>query len=98
MWYFSPDLNTERADASSCDHGDFIYIFGGLKSTAGYQLDTIERLNANLLTKGYDDVFWEVVQVSCAFGEPITSRESALMVSISDSKILILGGDGNSGF
>ena len=45
-WHPVPSLNKERADASSCEHGDFIYTFGGLKSVAGYQLADIEIFNA----------------------------------------------------
>ena len=36
IWYGLPDLNKDRADASSCEQGDYVYTFGGLKSNAGY--------------------------------------------------------------
>ena len=63
VWYLAPDLNEERENASSCELGEFIYTFGGLKSQAGYQLNSIERLNAKLLTSGYENVRWEMLQI-----------------------------------
>lgn len=47
VWYDAPSLKTQRADASSCEQGNYVYTFGGLKSTAGYLLDCFERLNAS---------------------------------------------------
>ena len=61
MWYEAPDLNKERENASSCEQGEYVYVFGGLKSQAGYQLNDIERLNAELLASGYANVAWETL-------------------------------------
>ena len=62
-------------------------------------MNSIERLNAERLTYGYDDVRWEILQIEDESSLSIlTSRESALMCSINDREILIMGGDGYGGF
>ena len=98
MWYEAPNLNTERVDASSCELGDYIYTFGGLKSQAGYLLKTFERLNADRLTRGEEGVVWERFEVKQLLDETsLSARERALMVAVSDRDILIMGGEGDSG-
>ena len=66
-WFEAPSLNKERADASSCEQGDFIYTFGGLKYSAGFQLADIERLNVTEFTRRRINVNtiveWEQVQI-----------------------------------
>ena len=98
MWYESPNLNTERVDASSCELGAYIYTFGGLKSQAGYLLKTFERLNADRLTRGEEGVVWEKFEVNQSLdGISLSARERALMVAVNDKEILIMGGEGDSG-
>ena len=66
VWYEAPALNKERENASSCEQAKYVYTFGGLKSQAGYQLNDIERLNAERLVSGdaADDVVaWETLQI-----------------------------------
>ena len=51
QWKDAPALNQERLENSSCQHGDFIYTFGGLDSDRIGQT-TIERLNVKLYLQG----------------------------------------------
>ena len=98
-WSEAPAVNKERADASSCEQGDFVYTFGGLKSKAGYQLADIERLNARHFIQGRSRKnTWELLQLTSSDGNILTRRENAIMTSVNDREILILGGDGESGF
>ena len=53
-----------------------------------------------ITTDDDEGVAWELMSIdgSGNGGSMLTRRESAIMVSVSDSCILILGGDGESGF
>lgn len=76
-----------------------MYTFGGLKSKVGYQLADIERLNARHFTQGRTrNNVWELLKLTSSDGNILTRRENSIMISITDREILILGGDGESGF
>ena len=86
-WSFLPDLQVARSGASSCCHGSYIYIFGGL--TADGNTNKIERLSLS----GFDSV-WELIEPTESQLQP---RFNSAMVSYSDTKFIILGGVSNSG-
>ena len=103
QWFEAPPVHKERADASSCEQGDFIYTFGGLKFSAGYQLADIERLNAIQFTQqkrnnAGSTLAWELMNITTEDTIILTRRENAVMAPLNERQILILGGDGESGF
>ena len=53
IWTTLTELQVARNEASSCNHGDYLYIFGGLIGTDDnfdeIRTDSIERLNLSHL-------------------------------------------------
>ena len=86
QWTALPELQRGRHSASSCFHGDYLFVFGGWG--AGDQLEnTIERLSKACLLGQADP--WELIEPETSELRP---RAHSAMVSLNANDYLILGG------
>ena len=96
-WSLSvPEMHQARCSHSSCSLGTKIYVFGGTTRTAASDSEPlqtsekIECLDAGTFLSG-TIVRWNILDLpsqSC-----LTTRSRSLMCPISDSELVILGGN-----
>ena len=78
-----PELNIARCKHSSAIVGNKLFIFGGIDQDY-YQLDSLELLD---LTYSKEDRVWDLIRL-----QGITARSDAIMSSVGNDQILIIGG------
>ena len=78
-WSALPELKQARKMAGSCDHGGYLYVFGGSNT------NTIERLSKACLRGQASN--WELIQPDTSVLQP---REDSAMVSLDANEFLIL--------
>ena len=93
-WFSAPQLQVERAYHSSCGIGQFIYAMCGLNDSGC--LNSIERMDVDVCLESWFPSFlrWELLNF--ANQDALTPRGNTLMAPISDTKILVFGGDDGS--
>ena len=93
-----PEINVARYEASSCCHGGYIYLFGGMshrEEGKNYgtvkemkRINKIERLNLSCI-RDQTGQGWELFVPDESLVIP---RASATIVSYSDTELILLGG------
>ena len=89
-WSALPELKQARKTAGSCDHGGYIYVFGG-----GTHCDTntIERLSKACLRGQASN--WELIRPDASVLLP---RSTPAVVSLDARTYMIFGGANAIGF
>ena len=86
VWQSMPDLVVPRAKASGCIIGDFLYVFGGVGSSA-----TIERFNLKMNMVRTGDKF-EKIDAKL----PSDAYDIGVVPQLNSSEVLLIGGFSDS--